>query len=92
MSTAKDRAPRPFWIAPAHEPKNGYAAGYDDNAFRTEREALDAIRALKSLGGEWDCEWIVNVSNEYCAKCGTYALDNDGEPQCSCLRLPGDEG
>jgi len=49
-----------YWIAPASDPRDRYAAGYDGNAFRTRREAERAIRDLRRLGGEWNVAWIVN--------------------------------
>lgn len=50
-----------FWIAPAVDPSNRHAAGYDANQFASRDEAVAAIAGLRQLGGpEWDIDWIVN--------------------------------
>jgi hypothetical protein len=54
----KQRAGR-YYLAPASNPTDTYAAGYDDNVFDTLAEAEAAIPALCALGGEWDHEWVV---------------------------------
>lgn len=62
--SAAARRPRqsdePFWIAPAGDPRDRYAAGYDGNHFRTRREAQRAIASLRSHGGEFDVPWVIN--------------------------------
>lgn len=49
-----------FWIAPASDPRDRYAAGYNGNRFATKGEAQQAIESLRRLGGEWDVAWVVN--------------------------------
>lgn len=49
-----------FWIAPASDPDDRYAAGVDDNHFATREEAEEAIESLQTLGVEWNIEWVVN--------------------------------
>lgn len=49
-----------FWIAPADNPRDRYAAGYDGNHFRTRREAQRTIASLRAHGGEFDVPWVIN--------------------------------
>ncbi len=48
-----------YWLAPASDPTDRYAAGFDGNHFATRDEAEDAIETLRDLGGAFDCDWIV---------------------------------
>jgi hypothetical protein len=60
-ATKKRPVPRGrYWIAPASDPKDRYAAGYDGNQFSSRKEAEAAIRSLRRLGGEFDVAWVVN--------------------------------
>jgi hypothetical protein len=54
------RKRREYWIAPASDPRDRYAAGRDANSFTSRREAQVAIRSLRRLGGDMDVPWIIN--------------------------------
>lgn len=58
--STKKQSDERFWIAPAEDPRDRYAAGYDGNHFRTRREAQRAIASLRSHGGEFDAPWVIN--------------------------------
>lgn len=46
-----------YYIAPADDRQNEYAAGFDNNAFPTRDEAEAAIPWLvDAIGGEWTVE------------------------------------
>lgn len=49
-----------FWISPAADPRDRYAAGYEENHFQTRREAQRAIASLRKLGGDFDVSWVIN--------------------------------
>ena len=59
--------PGSWYVAPATDPTNEYAAGYDVNVFSTEQDALDLIPELiRCMRPYWapddprdDTEWIV---------------------------------
>jgi hypothetical protein len=48
-----------LYVAPANDPGNPYAAGYDGNVFDDIEQAKGAITELKALGGTWNVDWIV---------------------------------
>lgn len=50
---------RRFWVVPADDPTDRYAAGYSGNGFPTREAAEAAIPALRELGPDWDCDWVV---------------------------------
>lgn len=60
----KDDTMSRYWIAPAENPTDRYAAGYDDNSFASLEEAEGVIAGLRALGEEWDCEWVVHEACE----------------------------
>lgn len=54
-----DPKPARFAVAPASNPDDLYAAGFDGNRFDNEHEARAAIDSLRSLGGDFDVNWTV---------------------------------
>jgi hypothetical protein len=51
-----------FYIAPAGDPRNEYAAGYDGNVFATRAEAEKATVRIRECGEDFArCEWTVEV-------------------------------
>jgi hypothetical protein len=52
-----------YYIAPASNLNDEYAAGYDGNRFDSLEEARATIPALRASGPEFDIEWsIVRIS------------------------------
>lgn len=48
-----------YKIAPATDPADFYAAGFNSNDFETEEEASEAIPGLRACGEDFDHEWVV---------------------------------
>lgn len=47
-----------YFVAPASDPGDRYAAGIEGNRFATTEDAEEAIAALKATPG-FDGEWVV---------------------------------
>ncbi len=49
-----------YFIAPADDPRDQYAAGYDGNLFGDQAEAERIAESLSSdLGPDYDVPWVV---------------------------------
>lgn len=48
-----------YYLAPASDPTDRYAAGYDANRFETRADAEATIPELRALGGDCDIDWVV---------------------------------
>lgn len=59
-----------FYLAPASDPTDRYAAGYDGNAFPTRAAAEAEIEKLRRIDGEFCIDWIVVEASEPCELCG----------------------
>ena len=47
-----------WYLAPASDPRDEHAAGYDENVFAFREEAEAAIPSLRAIGPEFAVEWI----------------------------------
>lgn len=60
MSTAKTKDLGGFYfIAPASDPSDRHAAGYDGNRFADAAEAEREIPNLRAIGPDFDIDWVV---------------------------------
>jgi len=48
-----------FFVAPAYDLTDRYAAGFDSNRFESRDQAEEAIDSLRSLGGDFDIDWVI---------------------------------
>lgn len=48
-----------YHLAPASDPQDIYAAGYDGNKFESVEDALSAIPGLRAVDEDYDHEWVV---------------------------------
>lgn len=64
MTNMTQHAAGSWFLAPATNPTDEYAAGYDYNSFESEAEALAAIPILRQCGeGFAAIEWVAKQRN-----------------------------
>lgn len=53
-----------WFLAPANDRTDEYAAGYDSNSFASKEEAEDAIEGLRACGDQFVCvDWVAVQRN-----------------------------